>query len=317
MTGPGTVYPGAVDSFSVPSAPEVTPLSEAGTANLDHTELHEAINKAVISLETNAAIKTHTHDGGPDGTLKLAQKDTHQTPDTDTSTTSIHHTLGPAAGQAAAGNHTHDWNASPPTILNRPYIIGLSTNRPRSPFPGLMFFETDTNFLRIWANLGQGYGWQLIPIQPPAVQVQQSIAQPLRTPGWIQLLWDDVVNDTANFFNAATNAAALIVNEAGLYATNLAVQFDPAVAPDVAKAAVFVNGQISNIQSNVFQRGETYVPGFSQTVAAQGPINLNNGDVVTGAVSYVASQGLGVVNTFVNQTENLASRIGLTFMGSF
>jgi len=37
--------------------------------------------------------------------------------------------------------------------------------------------------------------------------------------------------------------------------------------------------------------------------------------VVTGAVSYVASQGLGVVNTFVDQANSLTSRMGLTFLG--
>lgn len=43
-----------------------------------------------------------------DGTTKsLPQSSTHDSPDTDSSTTALHHTLGTGANQAAAGNHTH------------------------------------------------------------------------------------------------------------------------------------------------------------------------------------------------------------------
>jgi hypothetical protein len=38
---------------------------------------------------------------------KLAQANTHETPDTDSATTSLHHTLGTGANQAAAGTHVH------------------------------------------------------------------------------------------------------------------------------------------------------------------------------------------------------------------
>lgn len=38
---------------------------------------------------------------------KLAQANTHESPDTDSATTALHHTIGTGANQAAAGNHTH------------------------------------------------------------------------------------------------------------------------------------------------------------------------------------------------------------------
>jgi hypothetical protein len=47
----------------------------------------------------------HTHNG-VDAPL-LAQASTHQSPDTDSATSALHHTLGTGANQAAAGNHTH------------------------------------------------------------------------------------------------------------------------------------------------------------------------------------------------------------------
>jgi hypothetical protein len=320
----GIIYPGsppgsAFDLFNVPSDPEGTPLSEAGTGTRNMPESIQDLGLAVEALETGTTRVTHDHSGdsgvssGVGHGSKLAQANTHQSPDTDVATTSLHHTIGVGAHQAAAGNHNHEYAS----LLHVPYVICTSSTHPNTPFPGMQIFETDTNFLRIWANTGSGYAWQLIPfLQIPAVQVQQSAPQTLHSPGWAQLLWDDVVNDTANFFNSAVNAAGLVVSETGQYLTNLAVQFDPAIAPDVAQVATFVNGAISSVQSNVFQRGESYVPGFSQTVAAQGPINLSSGDVVTGAVSYVASQSLGVVNTFVNQATSLTSRFGLTFLGS-
>src|SRR5579859_3830704 len=46
--------------------------------------------------------------------LPLTQANTHASPDTDTATTSLHHTIGGGATQAAAGNHTHTVTMSLP-----------------------------------------------------------------------------------------------------------------------------------------------------------------------------------------------------------
>jgi len=46
--------------------------------------------------------KDHDH-----ASNKLAQSNTHESPDTDTAPTALHHTLGTGANQAAAGNHNH------------------------------------------------------------------------------------------------------------------------------------------------------------------------------------------------------------------
>jgi len=55
------------------------------------------------------ALVAHTHTGTTDSP-KLAQANTHQSPDTDAAASSLHHTLGTGATQAAAGNHAgHDW----------------------------------------------------------------------------------------------------------------------------------------------------------------------------------------------------------------
>ena len=152
MSSP-TNYPGADDSFSVPSSPESIPLSQRGTASLNHTELHAAINAAVIALEANASQLAHDHSGDPTNPLKgakLLQANTHENVDTDVTTSSIHHTIGPGATQAAPGNHVHDYTG--PTITNKPHIICTSTSRPNDPIPGMTIWETDTNAVRAWAS---------------------------------------------------------------------------------------------------------------------------------------------------------------------
>lgn len=82
-------------------------------------------------------------------TGKLKQVNTHQSPDTDTSTSALHHTIGPGPTQAAAGNHTHDYNG--PTITNKPYVICTSSTRPVPTEIGMKIWETDTARERVWA----------------------------------------------------------------------------------------------------------------------------------------------------------------------
>lgn len=144
-------YPVSIDAFNEPTLPEATPLSEAGTGTRNHVEHHHDIGQAVVQLETNAAQLTHDHSGGSAlfHTAKLLQANTHQSPDTDGSTTTLHHTLGRGATQAAAGNHQHDYTST--DITNKPIEICTSTGRP-APFPGKMIWEVDTNRMRVWAQ---------------------------------------------------------------------------------------------------------------------------------------------------------------------
>lgn len=148
-----TEYPEGLDSFSVPSLPEDTPLSQAGPGNTRN--LVESVRDqgdAIEALQAHAAQKIHDHSGDDDDTTKgakLDQANTHENSDTDVGLTSKHHTLGIGQFQAAAGNHAHDYAGT--TIFNKPYELCTSTSRP-TPFLGKTIWEVDTNRMRIWAQ---------------------------------------------------------------------------------------------------------------------------------------------------------------------
>lgn len=144
------------DTFLEPSAPEDTSLSSGGADGRTHTTHHRDLGDAVEALQRNVALKAHNHSGGTGyfDTAKLVWTNTHQPDgaatyaDTDTSASAIHHTIGPGAFQAAAGNHNHDYD----TLPNRPFIRCTSTTRPASPTLGQWIWETDTNRARVWAQ---------------------------------------------------------------------------------------------------------------------------------------------------------------------
>jgi hypothetical protein len=152
-----TDYPGGLDSFSVPTLPEDTPLSQAGAGNTRNlTESVRDQGDAIEAVEATAAQKTHDHSGDAGDTTKgakLLATNTHENPDTDGATVSIHHTLGTGANQAAAGTHHHDYNGG--TIDNTPWRLCTSGTRPGSPYPGLMIYETDTDVVRAWGSFAQ------------------------------------------------------------------------------------------------------------------------------------------------------------------
>lgn len=144
-----------VDVFTVPSTPESTPLSQAGSSNRDHPEMHADVGLALEKLEKWAAIKTHDHSGdatSPASGPQLEQANTHQNADTDASPQAIHHTLaGPLGGsplQASPGNHTHYYG----DLLQTPMTICTSVSRPTQPFLGQQIYETDTNRARVWGQ---------------------------------------------------------------------------------------------------------------------------------------------------------------------
>lgn len=70
------------------------------------TELAGDLVGATEWDEAHDGTNDHNHSATGSG-AKLAQANTHESPDTDSGTSSLHHTIGTGATQAAAGNHSH------------------------------------------------------------------------------------------------------------------------------------------------------------------------------------------------------------------
>lgn len=157
-----TNYPGSPDTFNEPSQPESTPLNQGGNQTApsrNHFEHHRDLGDAVEALQNYAALRSHDHSGTSDDRIKggkLAQANTHQNADTDTSATAIHHTIGTGANQAAAGNHTHTYPTGSTYyssgIGNAPWVACTSSTRPVGVPRGTVIYETDTNRVRVWAQ---------------------------------------------------------------------------------------------------------------------------------------------------------------------
>ena len=77
-------------------------------SDISHTHAHSALTG--IGTGDHHA-ENHSHGGSP--TQKLVQANTHESPDTDSGTSSLHHTIGTGANQAAAGNHNHSSTYQP------------------------------------------------------------------------------------------------------------------------------------------------------------------------------------------------------------
>jgi hypothetical protein len=70
-------------------------------------------NSDILDALFDGTTGNHDHDGTDGHGKKLSQSATHESPDTDASTSALHHTLGTGANQAAAGNHNHSGTYQP------------------------------------------------------------------------------------------------------------------------------------------------------------------------------------------------------------
>lgn len=123
-------FPGAVDDLqSVTTSPSQVPLSSAdvagGPAPRDHVSHHRDIGSAIAALETMAIGHGHDHSGDPASVtpgnhrgVKLKAANTHESPDTDKSEASLHHTLGDGEFQAAPGQRTRNLISSAQSVAN-------------------------------------------------------------------------------------------------------------------------------------------------------------------------------------------------------
>ena len=100
----------------------ITSYGKSLVACVDAAAARTALGLGTIATAaaTAYALIAHGHSGTTDGS-KLAQANTHESADTDAGASSLHHTLGTGANQAAAGNDARLSDARAPTAA------GLST----------------------------------------------------------------------------------------------------------------------------------------------------------------------------------------------
>lgn len=335
-----TNYPNGVDDFEEPPNPEEVPLSQAGgqpnrtTANpgRNHVEHHRDLGDAVNALQVHAARRTHDHSGSatdPARGVKLAQANTHENADTNSSANAIHHTLGTGAFQAAAGNHTHDYDSG--SILNAPFIRCLSTSRPGDPdnpiarTDGLVIYETDTRRMRVWQDFGHGAGlrWNILPTANiPVVRLQaaqQSIASTGTTITWTKTPGQS--EDTFGYFSGNTGNT-IAVSEPGVYHIDVALQWNVQFVPEWATIVVCVNGQETPVRVSSFQRGgilanivQGVSPDFSQTMALSGKIRVQSGQNVTVVCRHQASNAITQLISLFDPASQVVSRLEMAYVG--
>lgn len=105
IVAPGTVTAGAVvifDGTTGKLVSEGVTLGNCATKNVGNSA-NTICAGDDGRLSDNRTPVDHDHANN-----KLAQSATHESPDTDTATTALHHTLGNGANQAAAGDHNHN-----------------------------------------------------------------------------------------------------------------------------------------------------------------------------------------------------------------
>ena len=305
-------YPDDIDVFTEPSAPEFTSLSSAGDGTRAHVAHHHDLGQAVIALQTHAAKRGHNHSGDAANTskgAKLAQANTHQSADTDTSTTALHHTLGTGANQAAAGNHIHDYSQLTGTPWQRVTTLPSTSSVPE----GTVVYLTTNQTVRIL----RGGAWVLSPLgKIPVCRLRQTTRQPITQQSTGTLVqWGAFDEDTFSYW-APGNPSAITVKEPGLYHVEAAVQWNESVVPDLAYLSIINAGVETAVRDQRALKGVGINQGYSQTATVSGYVRVvNANDVLALKVRHSSSTILDAfLALFDGNSAALQSRIDVVFV---
>lgn len=305
-----------LDDFQVTTDPSNTALSQRGqNGNRNHVESHTDLGDAVEALQEFAALKTHDHSGSTSDPAdrskgyKLAQANTHQNADTDTSATALHHTLGTGQYQAAPGNHVHDYD----TLTNSLFRRCTSGARPSGVPSGTLVYETDTGCVRQL----RGSAWVLIPLgKTPIVRLRQSSNQNISS-GGTTLQWNEKEEDSFSWVSGTTTSTVAI-QEPGLYRFDAAIQWSPNYVPDNGTAVITVNNADSDLKVTKFQKqgsGILFPAGFPQTLSLSGHLRITAGQTVALKCSYSAPGSLlGFISSFFDSPSKVKSRLDIIYV---
>ena len=119
--------------------------------------------------------------------------------------------------------------------------------------------------------------WQLLPVgDVPRVGLGAAAEQVIFPTGSI-IEWDEVGEDNWGMFDPA-EPTAVVIREAGVYWVHGSLVWGTSMSADRAAAVILVNNEPTVHQHWEFVRGNTYHPGFAQTVDVSAYVRLREGD---------------------------------------
>jgi len=313
----GINYPdganGGIDIFDEPTTPETTSLANSGGGTRAHVAHHRDLGDAVIAIQQNAAKKGHDHSGDATNTskgAKLLQVNTHQSADTDAATTSLHHTLGTGATQAAAGNHIHDYTA----LTGTPWRRVATTLPSTSSVPeGTVVYRESTQSVHIL----RGSAWMLTTMgKIPICRLRQTARQAIsQQPSGTMVQWGTYDEDTFGYWTSG-NPSAITVSEPGLYHVDAAVQWNESVVPDLSYVSVVNAGVETAVRDRRGLKGVGINQGYQQTASVSGYVRVARAnDVLSLRVRHESSTLIDAfLALFDGNSASTQSRIDVVFI---
>jgi hypothetical protein len=211
------------------------------------------------------------------------------------------------------GSIPDDKNVTAKGVNNRGWMIGMQAGQQLAgqTTPG----EIDWVRMQDYARYESVSRWSLLNIGArPKVRLRQGKKQRILPTGTVvEFSIED--EDTFGFFDKTVSQTEVVIGEAGDYDFNAALQWDSQGVPDIASAVILINGLETELRDQSFMRGNSFTPGFSQTLRVSGWLPLAVGDRVSLKASYTARSGLDEVFTFLDAASKIDTRLSLRFAG--
>ena len=156
--------------------------------------------------------------------------------------------------------------------------------------------------------------WTLLSVASvPVIRLRQSKIQKILYSG-TAIEWTEELEDNFGFFTPS-DPTNIVMKESGLYQIECGLQWDPQYVPDIASASLLINGTETTIKEQRFMRGNTFTPGFSQTLSVQGKLRFAAGDVLQVKAKYTAGSSLlDKIFSYFDPATKVNSRIDIHFM---
>lgn len=307
-----STFPDTNDSnLGVPPDPAGVALSKGATGGRVHTDHHEILGEAVIAIQQNVPILTHDHSGTEARpTSRLKQINTHQDPDTDDSATSLHHTLGKSATQAAPGNHRH--HSSEITGLGY-YLIKKGESRPLNPPLGTKIYEAETNRVYVWAKIHpMPLGWRLTTEgSVPYLRAKQTRRQVIPSGrNGTMIEWHQKTDGEFDILNPSRSLTNLYAPEDGVYHIEYSVAYDRDWLANASGTGLRLNGGLPPDPTDRWEYTRGQIFGIVQNVDNQADVRLKKGEYVT-----VWARHNALFNEFTERPSPQSSRVTMRYVG--